>query len=818
MKKNENMELKRICDIIKSKKILIAFLLIMFTLLGYIYSYYHVVPQYQSTTTLLLIPNSASESKEVANLELLMNSELITTYSNIAKNAKVLKQTIHNLGLDMTEKQLLNAMQVDVIEDTYVIKITVSHTDAQKAMQITKELSKVFLNEIEQIYHLDNIGVVDEAEIAKYPYNVNHIKDLILFFGLGIMVSLVCVGLFYIFDNTLKKEEDIESYMQIKSLGNIPIYQDKKKEIVNTNTAKSYITECMNTIRTNILYMNSAKEAKTVLVTSCTPREGKSWVSANLATSFAKINKKVLLVDADMRKGRAHKIFKVDNTQGLSNYLHDITGKAEEDISLMKKYIQETDIANLHILTNGMVPPNPSELIDSSNMKELIAMLKSVYDIIIVDAPPCKLVTDSILLSTILDSTILVVNAEKTKIKDLKEVIKSIKAVGGEIIGAILNKKKVAKKVYSGNYYYGHGEQKEIEEIKEKVSVEKVVEQAMVKLEEAKRNSSFEEKESKRTESLEEPNKKEEKQEKEERQEKENSIEWIKKQNTYVEEMLKTIAEVKEQWKNDKRQKESEKENNDNKIKEFISMKLEELKEENQKINYNEQFSQIEKQLEEVKQRHVTTEQMKDIVRQEICNTNYAEEQEKARKEQIQNMIQQEVSQIDYTQDIEKIYHQIEKIKNNIDQTMEEIVNHKKEVSMDMLKTREDNEQHMKNLINETITQLQQEIQQTLANEMVKMDYTEQMTQMSDMLTNLKDSYLELSNRMRNKETDNEDTNHENVIDMTTYRKQKNKKRVYSIEEDIPYEELEQTATYIIPIQTKKNTDLLEDGYQSTMR
>lgn len=782
MKKNENMELKRICDIIKSKKILIAFLLIMFTVLGYMYSYYHVVPQYQSTTTLLLIPNSASESKEVANLELLMNSELITTYSNIAKNAKVLKQTIHNLGLDMTEKELLNAMQVNVIEDTYVIKITVSNTDPQKAMQITKELSNVFLNEIEQIYHLDNIGVVDEAEVAKYPYNVNHIKDLILFFGLGIMVSLVYVGLIYIFDNTLKKEEDIENYMQIKSLGNIPIYQDKKKEIVNTNTAKSYITECMNTIRTNILYMNSAKEAKTVLVTSCTPREGKSWVSGNLATSFAKVNKKVLLVDADMRKGRAHKIFKVDNTQGLSNYLHDMSGRPEEDISLMKKYIQETDTPNLHILTNGMVPPNPSELIDSNNMKELITILKSVYDIIIVDAPPCKLVTDSILLSTIIDSTILVVNAEKTKIKDLKEVIKSIKAVGGEIIGAILNKKKVAKKAYNGNYYYGHGEQKEIEEIKEMVSVENIVEQAMIKLEEAKVNSSFEEKETKLTEPLEEPKKKEEK------QEEGNPSQWIEKQNTYLKEMIKTIDEVKKQWQ-----------------------------EEDQKINYTEKFNQIAKQLEEVKQMHVTTEQMKDIVRQEICHTDY-EEQEKIRKEQMQNMIQQEVSQIDCTQDIEKMYHQIEKIKNNIEQTMEEIVNHKKEVSMDMLKTREDNEQHMKNLVNETIAQLQQEIQQTLAKEMVKMDYTEQMTQMSDMLTNLKDSYLELSNRMRTREIDNENTNHENVIDMTTYKKQRNKKRVYSIEEDIPYEELEQTATYIIPIQTKKNTDLLEEGYQSTMR
>lgn len=485
MKRNESIESKRILDILVSKKILIAFILIVFTLLGYVYTYHFVVPKYQSTSTLLLIPNDTYESRELTNIELLINSELITTYSSIAQNSKILKQTINNLGLDMTEKQLLSQMKVKNIDDSYIIEISIADTNPQRAMEVTNELADVFLQEIKDIYNLNNLGVVDEAQLPMQPYNVHHMKDIAIFFIIGMAGAFAYIMVIYIFDNTLKKEEDIENYIHIKSLGSIPVHNDNKQEIISKKNAKSYITECINNIRTNILYMNSAKNAKTVLVTSCTPQEGKSWVSANIATSFAKTNKKVLLIDADMRKGRAHRIFKVSNKKGLSNYLHVMTGNVRKDIRLGKDYIQETKIPNLHILTNGTIPPNPSELLGSSNMKELIALLKTAYDIIIVDAPPCKLVTDSIVLSTIIDSTVLVVNSEKTKINELNEVKRAIETVGGEIIGAILNKKKITGKTYSESYSYEYGARAEIQEMNTNpiVPVTRVLGKAILKLE-----------------------------------------------------------------------------------------------------------------------------------------------------------------------------------------------------------------------------------------------------------------------------------------------------------------------------------------------
>ena len=483
MGENENIEITRILDILMRKKFVIIAVLIIFIIMGCIYSYGYIIPKYKSTTSLLLIPNTTSENKSITSTDLTLNSELIVTYSNIAKNSKVLNKVINNLELNITEEELLKQIQVNVITDTYIIEITVMDTNSQMAMNITKELANAFLEEIKQIYHLDNIGIIDEAVEQTAPYNINHAKDIAMFFFIGVVISAIYIMIIYIFDNTIKKEEEIEKYIKIKSLGSIPIYENK-----NQKNAKSFITECINAVRTNILYMNSGRKAKTILITSCTPREGKSWVSSNIATSFAETNKKVLLIDCDMRKGRAGKIFKVDNKEGLSNYLYSMTGDIEKDVEIAKEYIKETKVPNLHILTKGTTPPNPSELIDSNNMRELLTIFKNIYDIVIIDAPPCKLVTDSVILSTIVDSTVLVINSEITKINDIREVKKSIISVGGELIGAILNKVHIKEKTYKSGYYYSNGDLKNKTQVKEKrlVTVNELIEEAKPRLKEKK--------------------------------------------------------------------------------------------------------------------------------------------------------------------------------------------------------------------------------------------------------------------------------------------------------------------------------------------
>ena len=225
------------------------------------------------------------------------------------------------------------------------------------------------------------------------------------------------------------------------------------KELIVLQDPKSPISEIFRTLRTNIQFMDAKKNSKVILVTSAYANEGKSWISSNLAVTFAQANKRVLLIDADMRKGRQSKIFKVSQRPGLSNYLAGIN---ENDINAknLSSYIQETSVKNLYIISSGSVPPNPSELLISPQMFELLEELKEICDIIIIDGTPSQLVADSLILTRMVDSTIIVTANKETKKEGLKRVITNIENVGGKISGVVLNKMPVAAKEYEQAYYY----------------------------------------------------------------------------------------------------------------------------------------------------------------------------------------------------------------------------------------------------------------------------------------------------------------------------------------------------------------------------
>ncbi|MDO5556091.1 MAG: CpsD/CapB family tyrosine-protein kinase [Clostridia bacterium] len=226
-----------------------------------------------------------------------------------------------------------------------------------------------------------------------------------------------------------------------------------KREVIAQKDPKSPIAEVFRTLRTNIQFMNSKKGLQTLLVTSTMPEEGKSWVSANLATTFAQAGKKTLLIDADMRKGRIHKIFGTTNVPGLSNYL---SGIDEEDNvkSNITKHIRQTEIENLYIMPAGNVPPNPSELLADDEMIRMIEEFKKYFDFIILDGTPCILVTDSIILSRIVDTTVIVAEHKKTRKDNLIKVKKAIENVGGKIAGVVINKVPVNISKYNSSYYY----------------------------------------------------------------------------------------------------------------------------------------------------------------------------------------------------------------------------------------------------------------------------------------------------------------------------------------------------------------------------
>ena len=208
---------------------------------------------------------------------------------------------------------------------------------------------------------------------------------------------------------------------------------------------KSIAAESYRTLRTNLQYSSFDEEYKVIVVTSSEPGEGKSTTAGNLALSIAQGDKKVALVDCDLRKPSIHKKFGLSNTAGLSDV---IVGK--EDISIVGHRYNE----NLTVLTSGKIPPNPSEMLASKSMKALIDALKSVFDCVILDTPPVQAVTDAQILSTRADGTLLVVRAEKTKKESVLNSVNLLKKVNANIIGTVLNGVDAKR----SNYYYYYGD------------------------------------------------------------------------------------------------------------------------------------------------------------------------------------------------------------------------------------------------------------------------------------------------------------------------------------------------------------------------
>lgn len=229
-----------------------------------------------------------------------------------------------------------------------------------------------------------------------------------------------------------------------------------KKELIVQKNPKSPIAEMFRTIRTNIQFMNSNKELKTILITSTMPGEGKSWIASNLAITFAQAGKKVCLIDADMRKGRLASLFQKSTIPGLSNYLSGFDNKGIIKGNNISKYINSTEVENLFLIPSGNIPPNPAELLGNGNTIKMMENLKKKFDVIILDGPPSLLVTDAMILARISDTTILVASYKSTKKENLEKVKKSIENVGGKIAGVILNKIPIKAKEYTSSYYYGN--------------------------------------------------------------------------------------------------------------------------------------------------------------------------------------------------------------------------------------------------------------------------------------------------------------------------------------------------------------------------
>jgi capsular exopolysaccharide synthesis family protein len=353
------------------------------------------------------------------------------------------------------------------------IQFSLLKQDVETAKSMyTDFLKKTNQAKVQEAEQHNSMHLIESALPPISPVGPNRLRIIMIGFFVSLMAGLGLSLFLEYLDSTIKSIEDVNRYVQLPALGVIPAISSRrvlklarKSSNRNLNLAAegqsapasafpgqlmavdshSSVAEAYRVLRTSVLLSTAGGPPKTILVTSGQPGDGKTTTIINTAVSLAQLGAQVLVIDCDMRRPSAHKILGIDYAAGLSSYL-------SRDMEI-DGLIQKLPIANLSFLPSGPVPPNPAELLSSKRMREMLALLSERFDHIMLDSPPLMLVTDPIVLSTIVDGVILVVQGGKSTREVVRRARMELAAVGAKVFGVVLNNLDMRRHGYDTYYY-----------------------------------------------------------------------------------------------------------------------------------------------------------------------------------------------------------------------------------------------------------------------------------------------------------------------------------------------------------------------------
>ncbi|MBQ6380645.1 MAG: polysaccharide biosynthesis tyrosine autokinase [Clostridia bacterium] len=442
-------------------------LMVIFMLLGaaaaYAISTYFITPQYSSNLS-LYVTNSSTMNGASSSSDLNYSSRLARTYIIILQEATVREQVANKLHTKVSAGQLSSMVTLESVDDTEVIKISATSSDPELSAEICNVYGSVAPEVLQRVVKAGSVEIIGKAKASSSPISPNIRNNTLYGAAAGVAAAIIVVLLRVLIDNTVQSEEEFKRIIGIPVWASIPSFTNSSKDkrhkgsdaaalrrtIINSQTPFA-ITEAYKNARTSMSFSITDSSAKAVVITSCEPDAGKSTTVANLAMTMAKTNAKVLIVDSDLRKPIQHKYFKIDNSRGLSGVLagHYSVGSCIKEVA-----------KNLYLMPSGVIPPNPSELIASRNMSQLIKELKNVYDYIFFDAPPASVVTDATVLAPKVDGVVFIVRQNRTEYGDVQKIIDDIRRLDGKILGTIItdssNFSSIGLSRYKAyDYHYG---------------------------------------------------------------------------------------------------------------------------------------------------------------------------------------------------------------------------------------------------------------------------------------------------------------------------------------------------------------------------
>ncbi len=352
------------------------------------------------------------------------------------------------------EEQALKTLNAKGLEHAVLKREVESNTRLYQLLTAREKETGVLSN-----IRANNIRLIDRAEVPRAPYSPNRPRALAMGMLVGLVIGFGLVFFLEYLDDSVADPDRLEQYVHIPFLGPVPTLNPNQsgplsKDLIALREPKSVYAESYRTVRTSILFSSPDNPPRVFVITSAGQQEGKSLTAANLAITMALNDKRVLLIDADMRKPRIHSIFGIENVFGLSNL---IAGSPDVGRALKK-----TPVPTLMVIPSGPVPPNPSELLGSGRLHKFLELLREKFDFIIFDCTPLLGLTDATVLATQVDGVILVIKSGGTRKKILKRAVKQLEDVQAKIVGAVLNQVNVKNSSYYYasyyNQYYGEKE------------------------------------------------------------------------------------------------------------------------------------------------------------------------------------------------------------------------------------------------------------------------------------------------------------------------------------------------------------------------
>lgn len=407
-----------------------------------------VTPTYRATTTLLVVQQQESGAVGLADLQ--ASERLANTFTQLVTVRPVLESAIARGGLSLTPDELDQRLSVTSPPTTQLLEITAEASNPEAARDLANLVGETFIDSNQSALgsRPGSVSIVERAEAPLEASAPRSGLNALIGALLAFVATAVIVAAVEYMDDTVKNDEAVGQLTGLPVVGYVAQFSRPGKPGEQLRTGvdpHSREAEAYRSMRTNITYSmgTDGEGKKRLLVTSPGPGEGKSTTAANLAVVFGLAGSRVALVDADLRRPTQHRIFGIPNTSGLTNLL------ANSGVSL-DQAVHRTAHERVWLLPSGPIPANPSELLGSGRMNDLLTALEQHFDIVILDAPPALAVTDPAVLSSVVTASVVVVQQGKTRSNELKSAVQRLAVAGKPIAGVVINRVAGAQQ----GYYY----------------------------------------------------------------------------------------------------------------------------------------------------------------------------------------------------------------------------------------------------------------------------------------------------------------------------------------------------------------------------